>query len=98
MTDRPPEFTVRTYRSALEFREDHPDYAAAAREFIRDRPDVRSLKFVGAWVRQIPHNREGGGGIARVTIELKSPTRLVWVEVRQVGDRWNVEAVLDREQ
>jgi hypothetical protein len=82
----------RVLRSPLKFKMEHPDYAAAAREFVRSRPDVRSLKFVAATVGS--YATDHGGEIAHITVELDSPERVLWIDVRQDGDRWEIAAVI----
>jgi hypothetical protein len=53
--------TSAVIRSPLNFRMEYPNYADAARDFIRARPDVRSLRFVAATV-----GRWATGGISQV--------------------------------
>jgi len=86
----PDNYTSRVYRSPAAFRRDHPDYASAARELVRAMPDVRAMRFVAASVGQATEDR-----ISRITVELETPGRIVWVEVRPADGRLSAQVTLN---
>lgn len=70
----------------------YPEYADAAREFVRQRPDLCRMRFSCAHVAGIHGYFDA---IACVTVHLESDTRMVDIRTVRGGDRFDVSIVSD---
>jgi hypothetical protein len=75
-------YSAATRDDSARFASEFPEFANFAREHVRQRSDVRSLRFRHAAVARHAHTRE----LCGATVELESADRIVWIRVTRQDD------------